>query len=176
MQIHLLLLAMTILAAATVYADEEPDSRTVIGPRNIDLYDGANALLDGDAKSGVALTLSGLKFAQGQREEKIAHANLCAGFLLLGQAETALLHCDWVLALDPGHWRTYNNRALVYLRLQRFEESDADIRKGQELNPSSEKLKVTKGLYLDEVDPVAESITIDDRRSAPQSPAEPADQ
>lgn len=167
MQTHRLLLAMSILAAVMVHADEVPDARTVIGPRNIDLYDGANALIEGDAESGVALTLRGLKFAHGQREEKIAHANLCAGFLMLGQAETALVHCDWVIERDPRHWRTYNNRALVYLRLQRFEEADADIKRGQALNPNSEKLKEVKGMFLDEVDPVTEKITIDDRRKAP---------
>jgi len=91
---------------------------------------------------------------------------------LLGQAETALEHCDWVLERDPNHWRTYNNRAIVYLRLERFEESEADIRKGQELNPRSEKLKEVKGMYLDKVEPVDEKITIDDRRNQPQSPVE----
>jgi Flp pilus assembly protein TadD len=168
----LTLLAMTMLAAVQVYADVEAESKTVIGPRNLYLYDGANALMAGDAKEGVTLTLRGLEVAQGLREKKIAHANLCAGFLLLGQAETALQHCDWVLERDPDHWRSYNNRALVYLRLQRFDESEADIRKGQELNPRSEKLKEVKGMYLDEVQPVDEEITIDDRRNKPQSPLE----
>jgi tetratricopeptide (TPR) repeat protein len=161
-----------MLAAVQVYADVEAESKTVIGPRNLYLYDGANALMAGDAKEGVTLTLRGLEVAQGLREKKIAHANLCAGFLLLGQAETALQHCDWVLERDPDHWRSYNNRALVYLRLQRFDESEADIRKGQELNPRSEKLKEVKGMYLDEVQPVDEEITIDDRRNKPQSPLE----
>ncbi len=173
---HRLMLAMMVFAAMPVCADNEPDSKTVIGPRNIDLYDGANALIARDAESGVPLTLKGLKFAQGRREEKTAHANLCAGFLMLGQAETALVHCDWVIERDPYHWRTYNNRALVYLRLQRFAESDADIKKGQDLNPKSEKLKEVKGMYLDEVDPVAEKITIDDRRKVPPSPVESPDQ
>jgi Flp pilus assembly protein TadD len=168
----LTLLAMTMLAAVQVYADVEAESKTVIGPRNLYLYDGANALMAGDAKEGVTLTLRGLEVAQGLREKKIAHANLCAGFLLLGQAETALQHCDWVLERDPDHWRSYNNRALVYLRLQRFDESEADIRKGQKLNPRSEKLKEVKGMYLDEVQPVDEEITIDDRRNKPQSPLE----
>ena len=167
---HLLLLAMTVLAAAQVTADDEPKARTVIGPSNIHLYDGANALQAGDAAEGVALTLKGLEMAQGRREEKIGHANLCAGFLLLGQPKTALEHCNWVLERDPYHWRTYNNRAIVYLRLERFEESEADIKKGQELNPRSEKLKEVKGMYLDEVKPVDERITIDDRRNEPQSP------
>jgi tetratricopeptide (TPR) repeat protein len=114
----------------------------------------------------------GLNMAQGLHEEKVGHANLCAGFMLLGQAETALEHCNWVLELDPYHWRTYNNRALVYLELERFEESEADIKAGQELNPRSEKLKEVKGLYLDKVVPVDEKITIDDRRKQPELPVE----
>jgi len=166
------LLAITMFAAVQVYADREADSKTVIGPRNIYLHDGATALMAGDAEEGVSLTLKGLEVAQGWYEKKVAHANLCAGFLLLGQSETALGHCDWVLERDPNHWRTYNNRALVYLHLQRFEESEADIRKGQELNPRSEKLKEVKGMYLDVVEPVDEKITIDDRRNKPQSPLE----
>ena len=167
---NLILLAITILAAVQVYADDEAEAKTVIGPRNVYLYDGANALLAGNPTEGVSLTLKGLEFAHGLREEKTAHANLCAGFLLLGQAETALEHCDWVLERDSSHWRTYNNRAIVYLRLERFEESEADIRRGQEINPRSEKLKEVKGMYLDEVEPVDEEITIDDRRNKPQSP------
>jgi len=169
---YLPLLAITLFAAVRVYADDEADSKTVLGPSNVYLFDGANALKAGDAENGVALTLKGLELAQGLREEKIGHANLCAGFLLLGQAETALEHCNWVLEQDPYHWRTYNNRAIVYLRLGRFEESEADITKGQKLNPRSENLKEVKGMYLDEVEPVDEKITIDDQRSGPRSPPE----
>ena len=156
-----------LLLALPALADDGTEFKTVIGPRNVDLYDGANALIAGDIENGVALTLRGLKFAHGQREEKIAHANLCAGFVMLGQAETALIHCDWVLERDPNHWRTYNNRALVYLNLDRFDESKADITQGQKLKPSSETLKEVKGMYLDEVEPVTERIVIDDRRKPP---------
>ncbi len=169
---NLVLLAITMLAAVQVYADDEAEAKTVIGPRNVYLYDGANELMAGNPTEGVRLTLKGLELAHGLHEKKIAHANLCAGFMLLGQAETALEHCDWVLERDPYHWRTYNNRAIVYLRLERFEESEADIKIGLELNPRSEKLKAVKGMYLDEVEPVDEEITIDERRSKPQSSAE----
>ena len=170
MRNYLALFAMTLLAAVRVNADEGVGSKTVIGPSNMYLYDGANALIAGDAEEGVQLTLRGLEFAHGQREVKIAHANLCAGFLLLGQAETALVHCDWVLAVDEYHWRTYNNRALVYLNLNRLVESEADIIRGQELRPRSETLKEVKGMYLDVVKPVEERITIDERRNQPMSP------
>jgi tetratricopeptide (TPR) repeat protein len=168
----LILLAITSFAAVGVYADEDLSSKTVIGPRNIYLSDGADALLEHNALEGVPLTLKGLAMAHGQREKKIAHSNLCAGFLLLEQPQTALEHCNWVLLRDPDHWRSYNNRALVYLAMERFEESEADIKKGQELNPRSEKLKEVKGIYLDTVEPVDEKIIIDDRRNSPLPPLE----
>ena len=170
-----ILLAILLLAAVHGYADEDPEAKTVIGPRNPDLYAGANALLAGNAETGVRLTLQGLKSAQGLREEKIGHANLCAGYLLLNQLETALQHCNWVLERDPDHWRSYNNRAIVYLRLGRLAESEADIEKGQELRPNSEKLKEVRGMYLDTVEPVDEKITIDDRRNKPAVPVEAPD-
>ncbi len=165
----LLALALTVFCCVSFQAsaDEDASAKTVIGPANIHLYDGSQALLAGDGQEGVRLTLIGLKYAQGPREEKIAHANLCAGFLLLDQLESALKHCNWVIDKDPDHWRTYNNRAIVYLRMKRFDESEADIAKGQSLRPNSENLKEVKGMYLDEVDPVTEHITMDDRRDPP---------
>jgi hypothetical protein len=54
----------------------------------------------------------------------------------------------------------------VYLRLDRFEDSEADIRRGQELRPGAETLKIAKGLLLDETDPVRSNIEIDERREA----------
>jgi len=180
MQRWQILLAILIMAATQAYAAEgnEPGSKTVLGPRNINLYDGANALRVGDSKEGVRLTLLGLNTAQGKYESKVAHANLCAGFLLLEQLDTALEHCNWVLERYESHWRTYNNRALVYLGMERFEEAEADIRRGQTLKPGSEKLKEVKGMYLDEVAPVMEQILIDERRRKTEPPVlnKPADE
>ncbi len=158
------IIAIVLLAWSQVAA--EGDSRTVIGPRNAQLADGAQALNAGDAEEGVRLTLRGLEVAQGSRELKSAHSNLCAGYLLLDKPQLALEHCDQAIAIDPQFWRAYNNRALVYLRLDRFEESEADVARGQALRPSSVKLKETRGMLLDETDPVVENIEIDERRSA----------
>ena len=156
-------LAVSLLAHA-----EEP--RTVLGPRNIALYDGANALIAGHGEEGVRLTLQGLELAHGRREEKVGHANLCAGYVMIDQPEKALAHCNWVLERDASHWRSYNNRALAYLRLGRLEESDEDIRKGQALRPNSKTLKVVKGMYLDETEPVTPNVEIDERRNASEMP------
>ena len=158
------LIAIALVAWSQVAAEEH--SRTVIGPRNVDLAEGAEALSVGDAEEGVRLSLRGLAMAQGARELKIAHSNLCAGYLLMDKPLTALKHCDEAIAIDPKFWRAYNNRALVYLRLDRFQESEADVAKGQALRPSSVKLKETRGMLLDETDPVVERIQVDERRTA----------
>lgn len=158
---HLILVGLSLAAMQSVLADE---NKTVMGPSNIYLYDGANALMAGDGESGVRLTLQGLEHAQGLREKRIGHSNLCAGFLLINEPEQALEHCNWVLQRDSTHWRTYNNRALVYMRLERYTEAEEDIRKGQELRPNSRKLKIVKGMYLDETQPVTPNVEVDDRR------------
>ena len=158
-------LLLTVAALATAQ-----ETQTVIGPRNIYLHDGANELTAGDAREGVRLTMRGLEHAQGFREEKTAHSNLCAGFLLVDQPEQALAHCDWVIERDPKHWRTYNNRALVYMALERFAEAEVDIRLGQELRPNSTKLKIVKGMYLDETQPVTPKVETDDRRNTIEEP------
>ena len=153
-----------LLAVSPALASEE--AKTVLGPDNIFLYDGANALMAHDGEEGVRLTLLGLNAAKNAREKKIAHSNLCAGFLLIDEAQKALTHCNWVLDRDERHWRTYNNRALVLMRLERFDEAEEDIRKGQALRPNSRKLKIVKGMYLDETKPVTPKIEIDERRRA----------
>ena len=161
---HLLLSLTAALLLTVAPAAPAQEAKTVIGPRNVHLSDGANALMANDGEEGVRLTLLGLKTASSAREKKIAHSNLCAGYLLINRPEVALEHCNWVIEKDERHWRTYNNRALVYMRLERFAEAEEDIRKGQALRPSSEKLKIVKGMYLDETQPVREKIVVDERR------------
>jgi tetratricopeptide (TPR) repeat protein len=140
--------------------------KTVIGPRNPFLSDGASALVSGDAERGVALTEKGLAIAQGAFEHKAALSNLCAGYLLVNKPQQALEACNQVLAEDPDFWRAYNNRALVYLELGRYAESEADIKRGQELRPKSKNLKLTRAKLLDATDPVVPTVEIDERRSA----------
>ena len=146
----------------------QSDSRTVIGPSNPLLADGADALLAGDGELGVRLTLQGLEVAKGNYEIRVGHANLCAGYTMVNKAEEALPHCNWVLQRHPNDWRACNNRALAYLQLGRYEESGADIRRGQEISPNAHKLKLTLGLLLDKIDPVMAMVEIDDRRNAPR--------
>jgi tetratricopeptide (TPR) repeat protein len=159
-----LVVALLLLSWSQLAAQNE--AKTVIGPRNPYLAEGADALLAGNGEDGVRLTLQGLGFAQGDYEHKIAHANLCAAYAMLSQPEKALQHCDWVLERFPHHWQAYNNRALAYMQLGRYEDSAADIERGQELSPRSKKLKIAKSMLLDQTDPVVPTVEIDERRSA----------
>ncbi len=166
----LLLIGFVLLCGPIAAASE--DSRTVIGPSNQDLYDGANALIAGDAEEGVRLTLLGLNMATNNRERHTAFANLCVGYILLDQLDTALDYCNRVLAKNDRHWRAYNNRALIYIKQKRYREAEQDILKVQELNPNARTLKRVRAMLLDETDPVSPIIEIDDRRHPPRNDEE----
>lgn len=140
------------------------ESRTVIGPRNQDLADGANALLAGNAKEGVRLTLIGLEYAASTRDRKTAMSNLCAGYVLLNDLESALDYCNRAIEIDDQHWRAYSNRALVYVRMKRYDEAEADLQHGEALAPNSRTLQAVRAMLLDAIEPVAPNVVIDDRR------------
>ncbi|HSG97259.1 MAG TPA: tetratricopeptide repeat protein [Woeseiaceae bacterium] len=163
-----ILLLVPIVLDASQSDDNLGTNKTVLGPRNPYLADGAEALQAGDAETGVELTEKGLALASGRVERKAALSNLCAGYLMLGRAEEALEACNEVLSLDPNYWRAYNNRALVLLELGRHEESRADIERGEALQPRSRNLKRTKAWFLDATEPVEPTVEIDDRRNAGQ--------
>lgn len=145
-------------------APTEAQSKTVIGPRNPDLQEGAQQLLRGNGELGVELTLRGLEYAQGAREEEAALSNLCAGYVMLKQYDEALRYCDLVLARNDQNWRGYNNRALVYIHTKQYEKAHADLLRGEALNPEARTLQIARAIYLDAVEPVTPEIEIDDRQ------------
>ena len=167
-----LLVLLGSVAALPAAAQEDSQSRTVIGPSNIDLADGATALRMGNAEDGVRLTQRGLNTATGDREHVAGYSNLCAGLIMLERLDDALEACDRALEIDDEHWRSYSNRALVYIKQERYADADRDIAKGEALKPNARTLKIVKSMLLDATDPVAPSITIDDRRRVPDQDSE----
>jgi len=137
---------------------------TVLGPSNPDLYHGANALLAGDAEEGVRLTLMGLKYEGRGRDRLTGLSNLCAGYIMLEQLETALPYCDQVLEQNDDYWRAYSNRALAYIKLGRLEEAELDLQKAEALAKNARTVKIVRSMLLDATDPVAPQVVIDDRR------------
>lgn len=137
---------------------------TTIGPRNLPLYDGAQALLANDAEEGVRLTLQGLEQANGRRETEAALSNLCAGYIRLQQYDEAIKYCNMLLARNDRSWRGYNNRAVIYIMTEQYDKAEKDLTRGEELNPNARTLKIARAMYRDAVDPVAPQIEIDDRQ------------
>ena len=137
---------------------------TVIGPRNIALYDGAQALMAGESEEGVKLTLLGLEVAQGRREEEAALSNLCAGYIKLRKYNDALTYCERLLQQNDKNWRGYNNRAVIYIQTKQWEKAEQDLIMGEELNPGARTMKIARSMYMDAVHPVREEVEIDDRQ------------
>lgn len=170
------LLAAAVLLAPTGWAQNvdrmDTGPTTVIGPRNPDLQKGAELLLEGRAKEGVELTLRGLKFAQGAREEEAALSNLCSGYVMLERFYEALKYCELLLARNDKSWRGYNNRALVYIKTGQYEKAHQDLVRGEELNPGAQTLRIARSIYLDAVDPVTPEIEIDDGKPGNEGDSE----
>ncbi len=155
-------LVAAVFLASACWA-EEP--RFVIGSMNSDLSEGARALLGGRNEKGIELTLSGLKAANGKKEEEIALSNLCAGYTNLGDYETALKYCDILLQRNDKMWRAYNSKALIFIYTKQYEKAEQELIKGEALNPGAYSMKIARALYLDATNPVTPEIEIDDRKT-----------
>jgi Flp pilus assembly protein TadD len=147
-------------------------SKTVIGSTNPELQQGAEALLVQDAEEGVRLTLIGLTHASNKRERVAGLSNLCAGYIMLDDIDTALDYCNRALEKNDEHWRTYNNRAVAYIKTGRFEEAELDLQKAEAISPNARTIKVVRAMLLNQTDPVEPVIVIDDRRQPGDDPDE----
>ena len=174
MRISMVLVAFIAASSPTLVGaqgdrpfDSDAAPKTVIGPRNPNLAAGAEALLAGDAETGVRRTLQGLEAAVGEREHEAALSNLCAGYILLAQYQAALGYCDLLLARNDKNWRAYNNRAVVYIKMRQYAKAEKDLAKGEALRPGAHTLKVARAMYMDAVHPVTPEIEVDDRQPEP---------
>ena len=163
----LLLLLGSLAQAQSTTGRSDAVAKTVVGPANADLADGAAALRAGDVEEGVRLTERGLSRAADRRERVAGFSNLCAGLAMLEQFAEALQACNRALQLDDRHWRSYSNRALVFLKQGRYPEAERDIASVEALSPNAHTLGKLRAMYRDAVDPVSPRVIIDDRREAP---------
>jgi len=122
---------------AAAHFDDDPTNSNEIGPENPLLARGAEALEEGHVAEGMRLTFEGLKHPSPARDIAAGHANLCAGYVLLGRYDDALPECDLSIRLDPGNWRAYNNRAAVFSAKGLYELALQDIETGLNLAPNS---------------------------------------
>ena len=131
------------------------------------LADGAQALIAGDAETGVRLTLEGLTRPTRRGDRIAAWANLCAGYVMLEQFDAALDYCDRVIAVDDDNWRAFNNRALVYIFQGEYAAARRDVDRLEALRPNARTLETVKTMLLNATDPLQPTVMIDDRRRPP---------
>ena len=100
------------------------------------------ALHLGDGERGIRLIEEALARGIERRSDAAkALSNLCAGYILIGDYDTALVHCDRSLELDQTNWRAFNNRASAFLGQSRLDEAIADLGRGLELRPDSAMMR-----------------------------------
>jgi tetratricopeptide (TPR) repeat protein len=119
-------------------------STTILGPANPLLTEGSQALEAGHYEEGVRLTLAGLEQPTVPRDLAAGHSNVCAGYAALKRWNEALEHCNRALELDRNNWRTYNNRAAVFVGLKMFDLAMTDVNAGLELAPNSRTLRKSR--------------------------------
>lgn len=176
---HRWMIFVLALAAATASHGQgaqrmqgDTGPKTVIGPKNLPLHDGAQALLAGDAEDGIRLTLEGLKIATSGREEEAALSNLCAGYIMLDKLDDALRYCELLIARSDDNWRAYNNRAVIYIKMKKYALAEQDLERGERLKPNAHTLKVARAMYMDAVHPVSPEIIVDDREKSDEGNAQ----
>ena len=166
--IALMIIAPLCFSQGADRINREQNPTTIIGPRNVPLHNGANALLSDRIAEGIRLTHEGLNIAHGKREEEAALSNLCAGYIKLELYENALKYCDLLLARNDRSWRGYNNRAVIFIMTKQWEKADADLKRGEEIRPGASTMKIARSMYMDAVHPVVPEIEIDDRHRQEQ--------
>ena len=135
--------AGALLVAGIASAGDElsrAQSATVIGSVNPLLSQGSAALERGHFEEGVRLTLAGLEQPSSVHDQAAGHSNICAGYAALKRWNEALEHCNRALELDHGNWRTYNNRAAVFVGLKQYGLAMTDVNAGLEIAPNSPTL------------------------------------
>ena len=128
------------LAPLGVLAQEDSASKTVIGPENVFLADGARAIQTGDYALGVDLTLKGLKLNPRAKQRVAALSNVCAGYIGLKLYHDAKSYCDAAIEINPNFWRAYNNRAVLLLRTGNTLAAIEVLKQGLEIRPGSPTL------------------------------------
>ena len=116
-------------------------SETVLVSRS-PLVEASMALQLGDAERGIRLIEEELARGIERRSDAAkALSNLCAGYILIGDYDSALGYCDRSLEIDQTNWRAFNNRASALLGQGRLDEAITDLGRGLELRSDSAMMR-----------------------------------
>lgn len=158
---RLLLGSLAAFLAASSWA--QPDSRTVVGPRNPLLAEGADAIRAGQYDEGIRLTTLGLENEPVTTAARAgALANLCAAYAGKGDADAAIEHCNASIELSQHNWRAYSNRAYAYWLKGMYDEAARDVETAAAIAPDAKQVVQIRGMINERR--LAPSVTIEDRR------------
>lgn len=135
-----LLLAATTLAlvAAFTSVPASAQSSDTFYLRSADtLNDARRALRHGNLDRATELFEKGLKQELPRHMRVAGLNNLCIAYRMNGDPEAAKESCGKALALNPGYWRAYNNRANVYYDQENYLAALKDYETALEINPKS---------------------------------------
>ena len=138
------MLRRVLLAALIAPALAAAQNATVLGNVNQQLADGSALLAAGRYEEGIRVTLAGLTTPNNARDEAAARSNLCAGYAALKRWKEALDHCNRSIELDRNNWRTFNNRAAVFVGLKLYDLAMTDVNSGLEIAPNSSTLRKSR--------------------------------
>jgi tetratricopeptide (TPR) repeat protein len=125
---------------------EQPDSRTVLGPANEYLSAGAEAIRIKQYDEGIRLTKLGLERPASPRDRSAGLSNLCAAHAAKNEPDLAIGYCTESLAISDANWRAYSNRAYAYYLKRMFDEADADLDMALSINPSAKQMPQIRGM------------------------------
>lgn len=131
-----------------VFGQAHAQSSTIIGQANPLLTEGTEALEMKRYEEGIRLTLAGLEQPTSEQDQAAGHSNVCAGYAALKRWDEALVHCNRALELDRTNWRTYNNRAAVFVGLEQYDLAMTDVNAGLALAPQSGTLKESRDVVI----------------------------
>jgi tetratricopeptide (TPR) repeat protein len=141
---RLAFLAIVAIVVASGPGAALAQTTTILGDTNQLLSDGSAALAEGRYEEGIRLSLAGLELPNNTADQAAALSNICAGYAALEQWSKALPHCNRSLELDRGNWRTFNNRAAVFVGLELYELALTDVNAGLAIAPNSATLRKSR--------------------------------
>ena len=139
----LLLTAVTLgLAASFGSAPASAQSVDVIYMNAADdIRAGSRALRRNQPTDAIRLLEKGLKKNISENSRVAGLNGLCIAYRLDGDLEKAKENCSKAIALRPGYWRAYNNRANVYYDQENYLAALSDYETALEINPKSDLIR-----------------------------------
>jgi tetratricopeptide (TPR) repeat protein len=139
-RITTLLTATFLMAMPSSWASGELASTTLWFDVPQELAEGGRMIDKGLVEEGMEITREMMRKSLGINGLAMAHTNLCAGYLHLGEYQEAMRECELGLKLRPRQWQALNNRGGANHGLGNFDAAISDFMRALILQPGNEDI------------------------------------